>query len=336
MLKQLQIRNWALAENLSIEFQPNLNILTGETGAGKSILVGAIAAVLGGRAYTEVIRTGFEKAQVEAIYDISKLPKLRMFLDERGLEAGEELVIRREISQKSSSRAFVNDSAVTVATLAEIGNFLMDIHGQHEHQSLLRKETHRQFLDALGQLAPDLQNVETKYFQVREAEKKLKSLQSRQKELNEKRELYEFQFNEIRKSNLVPGEEEALEDERRLLSNVEKLNELSAQLSDLFSGENVNLLDGVGQAENHLAELSRYATELQRLFEEFKSARIVLDETARSIEEFQNNLEFDPQRLEEVESRLDLISKMKKKIWQFNSGNFGLPKRTGRCVEFAG
>ncbi|MCB9069372.1 MAG: DNA repair protein RecN [Calditrichae bacterium] len=313
MLKQLQIRNWALAENLSIEFQPNLNILTGETGAGKSILVGAIAAVLGGRAYTEVIRTGFEKAQVEAIYDISKLPKLRMFLDERGLEAGEELVIRREISQKSSSRAFVNDSAVTVATLAEIGNFLMDIHGQHEHQSLLRKETHRQFLDALGQLAPDLQNVETKYFQVREAEKKLKSLQSRQKELNEKRELYEFQFNEIRKSNLVAGEEEALEDERRLLSNVEKLNELSAQLSDLFSGENVNLLDGVGQAENHLAELSRYATELQRLFEEFKSARIVLDETARSIEEFQNKLEFDPQRLEEVESRLDLISKLKKK-----------------------
>ena len=313
MLKQLHIRNWALAENLSIEFQPHLNILTGETGAGKSILVGAIAAVLGGRVYTEVIRTGFDKAFVEAVFGITDLPRLKQLLEKRGIEPGDELFIRREISQKSSSRAFVNDTSVTISTLAEIGDYLLDVHGQHEHQSLLRRETHRHFLDALGQLEPQLAAVAEAFQRVKLTEKRLNDLRLRQKELDSKRELYEFQFNEIEKAALSADEEEALSSERKVLGNIEKLNEISANLSELFSGDNTNLLASVSIAEQQLRELSSFAAEIRKLQEEFSSAKIVMEETARSIEEFQNRLEFDPQRLEEVESRLDLINRLKKK-----------------------
>ena len=284
MLKQLNIRNWALAENLQIEFGPRLNIVTGETGAGKSILVGAIAAVLGERVFTDVIRTGFEKAFVEAIFDISNLTVVKALLEEKGLPVEDDLVIRREISLKSNSRVFVNDSPVTVNTLSEIGKWLMDIHGQHEHQSLLRKETHRQFLDAFGNLSDELKVLREKYENVLAARKALK-----------------------------PDEEAQLEDEKRILSNVERLSELASQLTALFSGEEYSILEAVGIAEDKLRQLTSFVTEMQNLTEEFQSARIVMEETARSIEEFHNSLEFDPNRLEEVESRLDLIARLKKK-----------------------
>lgn len=313
MLKYLHIRNFALAENLEIDFQSGLNILTGETGAGKSILVGAIAAVLGGRVYTEVIRTGFDKAFVEAVFDISSQEPIRNLLETKGIEASGELFIRREISSTSSSRAFVNDVPVTMASLSEMGNFLLDIHGQHEHQSLLRRETHRHFLDGYGQLSPQLRVVAEKYRHVKAVEKSLRELRQRQNELESKHDLYEFQFQEIEKAALKAGEEEELLQERKLLANMEKIFGISAQLNDLFSEGEINLLTSISQANQHLRELSEYAEDLKKLCEEFSGAQIVIEETARSIEEFRNSLEFDPNRLEEVEARLNLISQFKKK-----------------------
>lgn len=313
MLKFLHIRNFALAEDLQIEFQSGLNILTGETGTGKSILVGAIAAVLGGRVYTEVIRTGFDKAFVEAVFDISSRQPLRNLLEAKGIEASDELFIRREISLTSSSRAFVNDVPVTMASLSEVGDFLLDIHGQHEHQSLLRRETHRYFLDALGQLSPDLQNVAEKFSGVKAVEKSLRDLQQRQKELESKYDLYEFQYQEIEKAALMPGEEEALNQERKLLSNMEKVFAISNQLNTLFNEGEFNLRDFISQADNQLRELSEFAGDMKKLYEEFSGAKIVFEEASRSVEEFQNRLEFDPQRLEEVETRLNLITQLKKK-----------------------
>lgn len=313
MLKFLHIRNFALAEDLEIEFQTGLNILTGETGTGKSILVGAIAAVLGGRVYTEVIRTGFDKAFVEAVFEISSQAPLKNVLEAKGIEASDELFIRREISLTSSSRAFVNDVPVTMASLSEVGDFLLDIHGQHEHQSLLRRETHRHFLDALGQLSPSLQNAAEKFAAVKAVEKALRDLQQRQKELESKFDLYEFQYQEIEKAALNAGEEEALNQERKLLSNVEKLFGISSELNTLFSEGEFNLRDFISRADHQLRELSEFAEDMKKLYEEFSGAKIVFEETSRSVEEFQNRLEFDPQRLEEVESRLNLISQLKKK-----------------------
>ncbi len=313
MLKSLQIRNFALAENLQIEFLPGLNIITGETGTGKSILVGAISALLGGRVYTEVVRTGADRALVEAVLDVRKLPRLRKFLDERGIDADEELFIRREISVKSSSRAFINDSPVTISTLAELGNYLIDVHGQHEHQSLLRKETHRHFLDALGQSEQYLQNTAKAFRAVRDIQKELKGLAEKQAELSSQAELHRFQLQEIVAAELQADEEEGLLDEKKVLGNMEKLFSLSAQLSALFDGEDHQILADIASAEERLKELGNFSKEMEKLSGEFSSARIIIEETARSVEGYQSQLEFDPQRLEVVEARLNEINQLKKK-----------------------
>ncbi len=313
MIRQLNIRNFALAENLKITFRDGLNILTGETGAGKSILVNAIGAVLGERVYTEVVRTGFDKAVVEAAFDISESEEIKALLEEKGLECSDDLLLRREISTKSSSRAFVNDSQVTVATLSSIGNLLMDIHGQHEHQTLLRKETHRPFLDAFARLGTALERLSTAYETATDSGKALRKLRQQQSELEEKHELFSFQNKEIEEAALEEGEEENLVAERKLLSNSEKIFSLTSQLTQIFSEDEVNLLQLSGEATQALESIGEYTTELGKLFEEFKGARIVLEEAARQVESFQNSLEFNPERLETVESRLNQISQLKKK-----------------------
>ena len=313
MLKYLHIKQFALAEDLTVEFEPGLNILTGETGAGKSILVGAIAAVLGGRVFTEIVRTGADKAVVEAIFDISQLPAIREFLNARGLPVQDELFLRREIAARGATRAFINDSPVTISTLAELGNGLVDIHGQHEHQSLLRRDTHRYFLDAYGRLQPILEVLAQKYEQVKQIAAQFQALRRKQRELEEKYDLYTFQLQEIEAADLVPGELEQLEEERRLLMNSEKLFERAARLRTIFNGEGMNLLEMIGEVDRGLKALSEFSRELANLYQEFTSARIVMEETARSIEEFQNTLEFDPARLEEMESRINQIRMLQKK-----------------------
>ncbi len=314
MLKHIHIRDFALAQNLAIEFEPGLNIITGETGTGKSIIVGAISAVLGGRVYTEVVRTGAEKAVVEAIFDISQLPHVKELLKSKGLENNHELFLRREIQVKGSTRAFVNDMPVTITTLAEIGDLLVDIHGQNEHQTLLRKDTHRYFLDAFGQLDSLLRETAEAYRRLKKAEQELKDLERKQKELDEKYELYQFQREEIDKAQLRIGEEEDLIAERNILANAERIFELSSEFNQLVSSnENFNLQELLGQALHILRELAGYSDALNSLYQEFSSAKIVVEEADRTVEEFKSRLEFDPARLEAIEERLEIVSRLKKK-----------------------
>lgn len=314
MLKTIHIHNFALAQNLHINFNNRLNIITGETGTGKSILVGAISAVLGGRVFTEVIRTGSEKATVEAVFDISILDNLKEKLKEKGLNDTNELILRREISHKPNARAFVNDIPVTIKTLSEIGDLLVDIHGQSEHQSLLRKETHRYFLDAYGRMDYLLQKVSGQYNEVGHHTEKLRNLQSRQKSLEEKYTLYQFQLEEIDKAQLKEGEDEELEAERKILTNTEKIFTLSSEFVHLIdSGEKSNLRESMGQALHILKELSEFSKDFKNIVDELSSAKIILEESGRVVEEFKNKLEYDPSRLEEIELRLATISLLKKK-----------------------
>ena len=314
MLKSIHIQNFALAQNLSIQLENGLNILTGETGTGKSIIVGAISAVLGARVFTEVVRTGAEKAIVDAIFDIHTLKEVQNKLGERGLGNGEEVFLRREISTKGQTRAFINDIPVTITTLAEIGDLLVDIHGQNEHQSLLRKETHRYFLDAYGKLGRELKNVSEKYGQVEQAISSLRELENKRNNLDEKYELFQFQMNEISKAQVQPGEDEALEAERKILANTEKIVEYATEFNRLTedTGDS-NLLELLGQALHTLKELSNFSEDLEKITNEFSSAKIIVEEAARSVEEFQSKLEFNPERLEEIELRLATLSQLKKK-----------------------
>ena len=314
MLKSIHIQNFALAQNLSIQLENGLNILTGETGTGKSIIVGAISAVLGARVFTEVVRTGAEKAIVDAIFDIHTLKEVQNKLGERGLGNGEEVFLRREISTKGQTRAFINDIPVTITTLAEIGDLLVDIHGQNEHQSLLRKETHRYFLDAYGKLGRELKNVSEKYGQVEQALSSLRELENKRNNLDEKYELFQFQMNEISKAQVQPGEDEALEAERKILANTEKIVEYATEFNRLTEGTgDSNLLELLGQALHTLKELSNFSEDLEKITNEFSSAKIIVEEASRSVEEFQSKLEFNPERLEEIELRLATLSQLKKK-----------------------
>lgn len=314
MLKHLHIRNFAVAQNVDIDFQDGLNIITGETGAGKSILVGAISAVLGGRVFTEVVRTGAEKATVEAIFDIRNLRQVQKMLSAKGLQENHELFLRREIFARGNTRAFVNDVPVTVSTVAEIGDYLVDIHGQNQHQSLLRKETHRYFLDAFGKSQPLLEKLSQAYTRLRSVESDLRKLEKRKKELEEKYELFQFQLNEIEQAHLTAGEEEKLESDRLILMNTEKIFSLAGEFNQIVnSSEQPNLQELMGQALHVLRELSEFSGELGTIFQEFSSAKIIIEESSRIVEEFQSNIEYNPVRLEEIEQRLAEISQLKKK-----------------------
>jgi len=314
MLKSIFIKNFALAHNLQLEFQKGLNILTGETGTGKSILIGAISAVLGGRVYSEIVRSGADKALVEAIFDIHSLSELKNLLKEKGLESNEEIFLRREIPVKGTSRAFINDIPITISTLAEIGDLLVDIHGQNEHQSLLRKETHRYFIDGLGKLSAELQGVNQAYLEVQRAKEALQNLEIQSKMLAEKYELYQFQIQEIKKSQLQNDEDVQLENERKILINAEKIYALTTRFHEITDGNKENnLSELMGSAQHLLLELAEFSQELKTISQEFASAKIVIEEATRSVEEFQNQLEYNPKRLEEIEQRLATISVLKKK-----------------------
>jgi DNA repair protein RecN (Recombination protein N) len=197
MLKSLTIRNYALIESVEIEFESGLNILTGETGAGKSIIIDAMSLILGDRTSSDVVRKGSEKAVVEGIFGMAENEKVKKLLTQHEIELQEDLILRREVSSKGQTRCFVNDSPVPLTVLKEIGDHLVDLHGQHEHQSLLRPETHIGLLDEFGGLDKLVDEYRESYDRLSILFKEFRSLTMKEKELREKRDLYEFQIREI-------------------------------------------------------------------------------------------------------------------------------------------
>jgi DNA repair protein RecN (Recombination protein N) len=262
----------------------------------------------------DVVRTGMDKATVEAIFDISELPELQQILQKKGLETDKEIILRREISVKTPSRAFINDTPITISTLAEIGDYLVDIHSQNEHQSLLKKEMHRYFIDAYGNLELYLNNVSEAFQKYTFALKELDHLRKRSQDLRDKHELHQFQYQEIEKCHLMPEEDVKLEAERKILANSEKLFTISSRILEIIEGdEEHNLANLLGQVLHYVKDLTEYSDNFQEMVREVKSAQIIIDEGSRSVEEFKNKLEFNPKRLEEIELRLTEISLLKKK-----------------------
>src|ERR1041385_4565956 len=223
MLKTLFIKNYALIDELSIEFETGLNIITGETGAGKSIIIDALSLVLGERADTDAVRKGAEKAIVEAVFAIPGHQKLMKLLVENEIENNGELIVRREVSAKGQSRCFINDTPSSIALLKNVGDLLVDLHGQHEHQSLLRSETHIDMIDDFGGLHGLVAEFSAAYRKAHELTGTIHNLRSKEHQLKERSDLYEFQIKEIDAVDPRPGEEEKLESELHILENAEKL-----------------------------------------------------------------------------------------------------------------
>jgi DNA repair protein RecN (Recombination protein N) len=344
MLKSLSIRNYALIESVDIEFESGLNILTGETGAGKSIIIDALSLILGDRSSSDVVRKGSEKAIVEGILEIAGNQKVKTLLQQNEIELQDDLLLRREVSIKGQSRCFVNDSPVSLAVLKEIGDHLVDLHGQHEHQSLLRAETHIGFLDEFGSLDGLRDEYRMPYHRLTELFAELRSLSKKEHELKEKRDLYEFQIKEIDAVDPRKDEEEDLENELRILENSEKLFEATSQLyQSLYEGESArqgtettggqSVYDLLVKARNQLEDLARIDTAFEDIKNECASAAAIVGEMTKFIQSYNSKIEFNPERLEQIRERLGQLALLKKKYGGSLDTVIGQREKIGK--EFA-
>jgi len=335
MLHSLLIKQYALIEELSVEFEPGLNIITGETGAGKSIIIDALSLVLGERADSSEVRKGAEKAIVEGIFDIVDNTPFRKLLEGHEIEFHDELILRREVSAKGQSRCFINDSPVSAAALKEFGDALVDLHGQHEHQSLLRTETHLGLLDNFGRLDGLSEEFEEAYRACGATLQEMRTLKAKEHELMERKSLYEFQINEI--DALAPrgGEEEELENELNILENAEKLFAATERLyAMLYEGENA-VHDQLILARNELETLGTIDAAFKEQTAEAASAAAIVDELAKFIQRYNSHIEFKPERLEHIRDRLGNLALLKKKYGGSLDAVLAHRARIGREVELA-
>jgi len=335
MLKSLSIKNYALIESVEIEFESGLNIITGETGAGKSIVVDALSLLLGERASTDVVRKGAEKAVVEGIFGIAGNKKVVALLADLEVEAAEELIVRREVSVKGQTRCFLNDSPIPLSSLKLVGDVLVDLHGQHEHQSLLRADTHIELLDEFGGLEGLVEEFRGSYEALTELFRELRELRRIERDLKEKRELYEFQIKEIDAVNPAEGEEMLLASELKILENAEKLFEATSRLYGmLYEGEQ-SVSDLLVKARNQLEDLA----DIDRAFEEPKaecaSAAAVVAELTKFIQSYNSKIEFNPERLEQIRERLGQLTLLKKKYGGSLDAVIQHRQKIGREVEIA-
>ena len=313
MLKSITIKNYALIEELNVEFERGLNIITGETGAGKSIIIDALSLVLGERADTDAVRKGADKAIVEGLFDVSGNQKLKTLLKKNEIEFSEELILRREVSIKGQSRSFINDSPTTTTLLKEVGDLLVDLHGQHEHQSLLRIETHIDLLDDYGRLEGLVNEFSQAYNKTHKILNELKELKAKEQQLMERRSLYEFQIKEIDAVNPHVGEEDELVNELRILENAERLFSATERLYQmLYEGDNA-VHDQIILARNELENLAAIDTSFEEPKKEANSAAAIIDELAKFIQQYNSKIEFNPERLEQIRNRLGNIALLKKK-----------------------
>jgi DNA repair protein RecN (Recombination protein N) len=313
MLKSLEIKDYALIDHINVEFGKGLNIITGETGAGKSILIDAMSLLLGERASTEVVRKGAQKSFVEGIFDVELNKKVKSLLEENEIEFQPELIIRREISLKGSNRCFVNDSPVSLNIIKELGDLLVDLHGQHEHQSLLRTETHIEFLDEFANNHKLLEEYKTVYKELNSKQNELRDLKSKEESLKEKKEIYGFQIKEIDNINPLPTEDELIVNELNILENSEKLLELTDEVyNKLYDGE-PSVIDLLGETKHKLNQLANIDKSFLESEGECDSALAVVKELANSLRSYKSRIDVDPKEIENKRERLGSLNLLKKK-----------------------
>jgi DNA repair protein RecN (Recombination protein N) len=314
MLTELRIRNFALIDQLVVQLGPGLNVLTGETGAGKSIVVGALSLLLGERASADVVRAGAERASIEGVFDATDRSDVAAWLDEHGMDCDEGLVIlKREVAVEGRSRAWINGAPTTAALLGALGAVLVSLHGQHEHQTLLRRDEQRAILDAYGGTEPLVARVGLAHSRLREVRAEIRALEARRREIAERADFLRYQAEEIEAAALSPAEEEALEQEQRRLSHSEELTALAGGLTEALSGDEEGLVARVGALRRAIDALLRIDGSQAELSELFDTAYYALDELGSRLASYLENVEHDPDRLERIRKRQDLIFRLTSK-----------------------
>ena len=317
MLKELRIKNFAIVENLEVEFFKGLNVLTGATGAGKSIIIGALNLALGERASSEMIRTGADCAIVEAVFEIKPKNPIEKNLSESGILCPEgQLIIRREISSKGSGKCFLNDRLVTLANLKSVGDLLADLHGQHEHQSLLDSREHLAYLDNYSEVGDLLARVGNDYSKLKKKLEELEELKKIDELSREKKELYQFQINEITRAGLSVEEEEKLPTEKKILENSEALFQIASLVFQELYDIDGSIIERLSLTKKELEKGGEYDPRLKEHIENLNSAMFQLNDSSRFLQGYKDSLNFDPEKLEKIRERLNLINSLKKKYGQ--------------------
>ena len=314
MLANLRVRNYALLDEVDIEFTPGLNVLTGETGSGKSILIGALGLILGGRATSEAIRGGARAATVEGLFEGACDAQVQALLSESGVDTEEgTLIIRREVSRDGRNRCTINGCLVTVSVLKNLGALLVDLHGQHDHQSLLNPRTHRGFLDGFEDAGAQRQRVAEAYRRFTERSEALRRLEDELAATREREDLYRFQLDELDQADLSPGEDEELERERSVLENAEQLIRVASDAFEALAEGEGAAVDGLVRVIRALEEAERIDPALGEALGGVRNARYQLDDCIDFLRRYRDRVEYDPARLEEVLDRLDLVGRLKRK-----------------------
>ncbi len=318
MLQSILIKNFALIEEMRIDYAPDFNVLTGETGAGKSIIIDAVTILLGGRAQTEMVRTGAEKCLIEGVFSLPPHHPAYGILSDLGIEAEDDyLVLSREISLNGKNTCRVNGRIVTLGNYRLLGGGLVDIHGQHDHQSLLQPEKHLFILDNLG--GPEhlarVKEVREKYEKWLSLKKELSYLREKEHERLQKIDFLTYQINEIKEAKLKPGEDVELGREATRLANGEKIaNFINTAYNQLFSGERgQSAYDLLSKALDNLQEVNRLDPFLENFLQQLETCLYVIEEVAAELRNYRDNIEFSPARLEQVEKRLQYLKDLTKK-----------------------
>ncbi len=314
MLTQLQIRDFAIVESLDLELEAGMTVLTGETGAGKSILVGAVGLVLGDRADADAVRHGAARAEVSAGFDLATNPAARAWLCAQELDADEECVLRRTLSREGRSRAYVNGRPVPLQALKTIGALLVDIHGQHEHQSLLRPEIQRHWLDACGGHLELAREVERAWRRWKGLERERAALLAGASDGAARTELLTYQLRELEALGLTEDELPLLEEEHRRLANAERLIGTAQEtLAALYEDDERSVAAVLGGALTAVQELQGLDARLAGIGEYLENARIQVDEAADELRTYLGRLDLDPERLRRIEERLSTIHELARK-----------------------
>ena len=316
MLQELSVKNFAIISSLQLEFQMGMTVLTGETGAGKSIIIDAMGLLTGGRGSSDYIRQGANKCTLEGLFSMPKSQELKQLLEELGIETEEDsLVIQRDISASGKNVCRVNGRIVNITNLKRIGEYLVDIHGQNEHQELMQSERHIDMLDEFG--GKKLLTVKEKYTRAyqeyRALEAKVRKRQKNEKEFAQRMDMLHFQSDEIASAQLVAGEEEQLLEERNKLNNFQKIADALTISYAALNGEDDSSLDKIGTSMNELASIESLDPEYKSLSDTVQNAYYLLQEASGDLSRLIDGLELDEGRLNEVENRLELIRQMKRK-----------------------
>lgn len=314
MLKQLYIKNFTLIDELNIQMHPGFSVITGETGAGKSIILGAIGLLLGNRADSKSIKAGRDRCVIEAHFDLSKYDMQQFFTDNDIDEDLSDTIIRRELTAAGKSRAFINDTPVSLTKMRELGEQLVDIHSQHQNLLLQKEDFQLNVVDIIAQDEKQRKNYETAYNQYKQANQKLNALKAEIEKNRENEDFLRFQFKELDEAQLQNGELEELEQEYEMLSHSEDIKTALYQADNHLSGDDGNIIERLKQTSEQLANIKDVYPEVTELLERIDSSYIELKDIAQEVNGLTDHVEFDPARLETINERLDKLNSLQQKF----------------------